>query len=68
MAFTDWVISQIGQARLEMVAELRLDTSVGRLAKRSKTEIARHYRREHERMTIMRRRGKVGRIEFESWH
>lgn len=65
--FKEWVIERLGEGRLEIVKDIKNDKSLGRYAKRSKREIARHYRQQHEAMHYQRINGCTDRIDFECW-
>ena len=49
------------------IKERKQDTKLGRFARKSQKEIAKHYRHEYERMRALRADGQRGRIEFENW-
>jgi hypothetical protein len=53
----------------ERLDELYNDIPLGRSVRRTKGkgEIAKHYRREHEKMRQRRSEGVTGRLEFEAW-
>ena len=58
---------KLGDGLYQIVLERSQDTSLGRLAKRTQKDIAKHYRGELKRMEALRAAGESGRIEFESW-
>ena len=57
----DWVISQIGQGALDLLTELKNDTAAGRINRKSKKEISKHYREEFKRME------REGSMDLVSW-
>jgi hypothetical protein len=56
-----------GSGLYEILLQKANDTSLGRIAKRSESEIRKHYRLELERMKEQRALGVTGRIEFDNW-
>ena len=58
----------LGEELYQIVLERSQDTSVGRLAKKTEKDIAKHYRIELKRMEALRAAGEEGRIEFENWY
>lgn len=62
-----WVEGQIGAGMMEILQERANDTSLGRIARRSAKEIAKHYRNELARLERLRDEGETRRIELENW-
>ena len=62
-----WTREYIGEGAYEILLEKVRDTSLGREARRSKKEIAAHYRAEHKRILELRKEGHTGRLELVSW-
>lgn len=66
--FHRWAMEKMGEGCMVMLREITNDTRLGRLARRSRQDIAAHYRAEHLRMSKIRQKGHSGRLEFEPWH
>jgi hypothetical protein len=62
-----WQIERKGEGLMQMLRETCNDLSIGRLAKREKKEIAKHYREEFKRMGALRLEGVEGWLDFENW-
>ena len=61
------MLAALGDGAYQILQERSQDERLGRLAKRSEPEIAKHYRAEHKIMLACRAAGEVGRMEFEGW-
>ena len=65
--FMEWKYEQLGGILYDILIEKSNDLMIGKEARRSKAEIAAHYKEEFERMRSERNNGKVGRINFQGY-
>jgi hypothetical protein len=65
--FDKWAEKQLGKVAYNRVVKTSNNLMLGKLARHSEKEIAKHYRKELERMQELRSQGVTGRIEFEDW-
>lgn len=65
--FMVWTLERLGQTLYDILIEKSNDLMLGKEARRSKAEIAAHYKAEFERMRSERDNGKVGRINFQGY-
>lgn len=60
----DYYISIFGDGMREIIRQKKHDTGLGKIARKSVKQIAKHYKIENERMKILRAPGDMSRIEF----
>lgn len=65
--FMAWKLAQLGDPLYDILIEKSNSLMLGKEARRSKQEIAAHYKAEFERMRELRNNGKVGRINFQGY-
>ena len=63
----EWKYEKLGGILYDILIEKSNDLMLGKEARRSKKEIAEHYKAEFERMRRERDNGKVGRINFQGY-
>ena len=66
-AFSTWKTEQLGGILYDVLIEKSEDSSLGKIARREKAQIAEHYKAEFERMRKLRSEGKIGRINFQGY-
>ena len=65
MEFYRWIENHLGEARLEIVEDLK--NSIFKIPKSEEKAIAKHYREELKKLQERRANGEVGYLEFEGW-
>ena len=63
--FYRWKEEQIGAGRMQMLREMREDTSLAKLHKKNIKAVSAHFRQELERIQELRESGETGTIEVE---
>jgi hypothetical protein len=67
LEFARWVYEKLGADLVDVLHEHENDIARGREARRSRKEIAQHYRAEHEKQLQKRAAGIRGRLPFEGY-
>jgi hypothetical protein len=65
--FMTWTLERLGQKLYDILIEKSNDIMLGKQARQQKQEIASHYKEQFETMQLLRKDGKLGRIDFQGY-